>query len=120
VIPSVVVFPFTTVTLVCGPVGTGVTLRSPTATAGTGAEATLALGASASFFVAAAGTAAAGAAAAGFSSFLGSATFLGSAAGFGASSFGFSALLSSLVANAKRPTLGYYFFFYPRFKEAWN
>jgi len=50
VIPSVVVFPFTTVTLVCGPVGTGVTLRSPTATAGTGAEATLALGASASFF----------------------------------------------------------------------
>ena len=116
-IPSVVVFPFTTVTLVCGPVGTGVTLRSPTATAGTGAEATLAFGASASFFGAAAGAAAA---AAGFSSFLGSATFLGSAAGFGASSFGFSALLSSLVANAKRPTLGYYFFFYPRFKEAWN
>jgi hypothetical protein len=98
-----------------------VTLRSPTATAATGAEATLAFGASASFFGAAAGAEAAGAATAGFSSFLGSATFLGSAAGFGASSSGFLALLSSFTANAKRPTLGCYtFFFCPRLKEAWN
>lgn len=45
--PAVVELPLMTVTAVCGPVGTGVTLRSPTATAATGADATTAFGASA-------------------------------------------------------------------------
>ena len=95
-IAAVVEFPLSTILVVCGPFGTGVLLRSPTATALTGAAA---------FGASAFGASAAGAA-------------------FGASAFGasaaFLALVSCFSANAKRPMLGPSFFFYPRFKEEWN
>lgn len=81
-----VVFPLTTVLSLCGPFGTGVVLRSPTATAGAGTE---------TVFISAFGSAAAGAALT-FSSFLAS-TFGASAAGFGASAAGFGASSSFLA-----------------------
>jgi hypothetical protein len=90
-IAAVVEFPLSTILVVCGPFGTGVLLRSPTATALTGAAA---------FGASAFGASAAGAA-------------------FGASA-AFLALVSCFSANAKRPMLGPSFFFYPRFKEEWN